>query len=170
MNNNIFILSASDREVDGSLGIGAESPVWGHVEMRTRRAFRFGGSVRLTEGSIDTDTRIKLGISLGMESHPCAYRLIYSPLHVPGEKIIHWEWWEPGDIPFRGTTVFNDHPFDDRTVCRDVHVALNMFKDFLCIAILRKKVVNVCGRTGVRSRGERTALRRRSHRLIVASP
>jgi hypothetical protein len=65
-----------------------------------------------------------------MSANPHEFRLTYSPVQRSDERTKMREWWERGDNPFRGTTVFDDHPFDDRTVCRDVEVAVRVFKDF----------------------------------------
>jgi hypothetical protein len=117
-------------ETNDAMGVGAESPVWEDVDDWLRRAFKFGGAVTLIAGHPETDTRIRHGVSVNMSAHPLQCRLTYLPLELPSEKSKLMEWWEPGDVAFRGTAVFNDHPFDDRTVCRDVEVPVRLFKDF----------------------------------------
>ena len=130
MMKTILLMRARTLEVDGAMGIGVESPVWEHVEDCVRRAYAFGGAVTLTAGYPETDTRIRHGVSINMSAHPQQCRLTYLPIEKLGEKTKLMEWWEPLDKPFRGTTVFHDHPFDDRTVCRDVDAAVRIFKDF----------------------------------------
>ena len=78
----------------------------------------------------DEQGALFLGTSLTMEAHPGRYRLIYDPLTDPAEKTKRREWWEPGDAPFRGLVRFNDHEWDDRTVCHLESVAMQMFSDF----------------------------------------
>lgn len=97
--------------------------------MRIDRAFKFGGHVLLYAGIRRDDDKLQLGTFLGMESQPRECRLIYTPDKSPGEKTKRREWWERGDAPFRGTADFDDHEWDDRTVCRDVSVAIQMLQD-----------------------------------------
>jgi hypothetical protein len=123
-------LDANDSSGNESLGVSVQEPVWSHLELRIRTAFEFGGQVKLWEGSIGPDEKVLLGTHLGMEARPGACRLIYSPRKMPGEKSKIREWWEPGDASFRGTTNFSDHEWDDRTVCRDLSVVIEMFRDF----------------------------------------
>lgn len=127
---NILWLDACDKFNADELGISMASPIWERVESRIFRAFEFGGQVKLWAASIDDDEKFRLHTHLGMESHPGECRLIYSPQKELGGRSKIREWWEPGDEPFRGTTNFLDHEWDDRTVCRDVSVALAMFRDF----------------------------------------
>jgi len=127
-----LLLEATDKEKAFSGGY-AEDPVWEHVEMRIERAFQYGGTVRLHAGKAGHE-RSQGFVSiefLAMESLPGKYRLIFSPeIKSLGEKTKLCEWWEPGDAPFRGTMRFGDDEWDVRTVCTDVLVAKNLFKDF----------------------------------------
>lgn len=127
---NVLWLQATDAEHTRVSGVAVEDPVWSHIEMCIERAFEFGGQVLLYAGIRRDDDKLQLGTFLGMESHPGACRLIYTPEKFPGEKTKRREWWESGESPFRGTTNFNDHEWDDRTVCRDVFVVIKMFRDF----------------------------------------
>jgi hypothetical protein len=127
---NILWMTATDNSGDEALGVSIGEPTWSHLESRIRRAFEFGGQVEIQAASIGSDEKISLGICLGMEANAGECRLIYGPKQPVREKSRQREWWEPGDAPFRGTSTFNDHNWDDRTVCRDVSVALQMFKDF----------------------------------------
>lgn len=106
------------------------SPAWERVEDWLRRGYEYGGGMELVAGYPETDTRTRHGVSINMSANPNECRLTYSPIQPSGEKTRMREWWEVGDLTFRGTTVFNDHPFDDRTVCRDVEIAVRIFKDF----------------------------------------
>ena len=130
MMRKLLWLDATDGSGEDPLGVSVPEPVWSHVELRVKRAFAFGGQVKLWEGVVGPDDKTQLGTHLGMEARSGACRLIYSPQKISGERSKSREWWEPGDAPFRGTTNFNDHEWDDRTVCRDVSVALQMFRDF----------------------------------------
>ncbi|WP_157659984.1 hypothetical protein [Burkholderia ubonensis] len=125
------ILHLSARSDSGLEGLGGVvEPVWGRIETCINQAFEYGGQVTLSDATVGPDEKISLGVSLGMMAHPKQFRLIYSPLFDLKEKSKIREWWEPGDEPFRGTTNFFDHEWDDRTVCRDISVALEMFRDF----------------------------------------
>jgi hypothetical protein len=126
----ILLFRAVAWEEKDSMGISMESPVWERVEDWLRRAYLFGGGVQLATGYRETDSRVRHGVYLGMDANPNQCRMTYLPREPLGEKTKLMEWWEPGDESFRGTTVFQDHPFDDRTVCRDVEVPVRIFKDF----------------------------------------
>lgn len=115
--------------VSAGLGAGADDPVWPHVEDEIDAAFKLGGRVRLIQGVL-RDERMMLGTTLSMDAQPGAFRIIYSPVTPSSERSNMLEWWEPGDLPFRGTTNFSHHEWDDRTVCRDVSVAKQIFNDF----------------------------------------
>lgn len=130
MPTEVIWVQANDAEHGGYSGTSVECPVWSRVETCIERAFRFGGQVKLYSGNRGDDERIRLGTFIGMESHLGEFRLVYSPETRPDEKTKQREWWEPGDTAFRGTTVFHDHEWDDRTVCRDISVAMHMFRDF----------------------------------------
>lgn len=130
MNEKLLWLDASDNADTDALGVSVARPAWSHVESRIQRAFQFGGAVKLWEGVIDADEKVRLGTHLGMDARPGQCRLIYSPQKKAGERSKIREWWEPDDAPFRGTTTFNDHEWDDRTVCRDMAVVVQMFRDF----------------------------------------
>ncbi|HDS1581222.1 TPA: hypothetical protein QEL15_003328 [Stenotrophomonas maltophilia] len=41
------------------------------------------------------------------------------------------EWWESKGAPFRGGSRYGDDYFDDRTVCRDVAVAVALFREVI---------------------------------------
>jgi hypothetical protein len=126
----ILWMQARDCE-DG--GATVEQPVWNHVEETVRRAFIYGGAVHLHAAMYrpESDNQLILKQFLGMECHPGACRLLYTPGDEPiADKTKRREWWEAGDTPFRGTMEFNDHEWDDRTVCRDLSIAVGMFRDF----------------------------------------
>jgi hypothetical protein len=127
---SVLYLEASDKGGDRPAGASVECPVWSHIEMRIERAFKHGGYVMLSSAIHHDDDTLELGTFLAMESHIGEYRLVYTLATQPWEKPNRREWWEPGDAPFRGIAVFNDHEWDDRTVCRDLSVAVQMFRDF----------------------------------------
>lgn len=128
--NTILLFQAVAWERTDSMGISMSSPVWERVEDWLRRSYEYGGGVELIAGYPETDTRTRHGVSVNMSANPHEFRLTYSPVQRSDERTKMREWWERADNPFRGTTVFDDHPFDDRTVCRDVDVAVRVFKDF----------------------------------------
>lgn len=126
----ILYLKAKNNELLETKTVVADRPVWSLVEACIERAFNFGGHVSLFAATIGAGDRLQLGTFLAMESHPRECRLIYTPETNPRERTMRRVWWEPGDAPFRGTSNFNDTEWDDRTVCRDVLVAIEMFRDF----------------------------------------
>ncbi|WP_321818772.1 MULTISPECIES: DUF6911 family protein [unclassified Paraburkholderia] len=130
MTQKLLLLDASDNSGNGTVGVSVPRPAWLNLELRVKQAFEFGGSVTLWEATVGSDEKIVLGTNLAMEARPGECRLIYSPQKRLGQKTKVREWWEPGNAPFRGTTNFNDHEWDDRSVCRDVSVAIQFFRDF----------------------------------------
>jgi hypothetical protein len=128
--NTILLMRAVAWEKKDSMGISMSSPVWERVEDWLRRGYEYGGGMELVAGYPETDTRTRHGVSINMSANPHECRLTYLPIQRSGEKTKMREWWKVGDLPFRGTTVFDDHPFDDRTVCRDVEVVVRIFRDF----------------------------------------
>lgn len=129
MRETLYLESKSN-ELDGVRTVATDRPVWSLIEMCINNAFSFGGNAFLYAAVAGDDDRIQLGTFLAIESHPGEFRLIYTPEKSVGEKSMRRVWWEPGDAPFRGTNNFNDTDWDDRTVCRDVSVAIEMFRDF----------------------------------------
>jgi hypothetical protein len=113
-------------------GVSAIYPVWSDVEMGIERAFHYGGHVGLEAGPL-SPTRLNALVrkeSIGMDAKSGRFRIIVSPEQEPRQKTNLREWWEPEDRPFRGTERFRDDEWDSRTVCTDISVAKEMFKDF----------------------------------------
>ena len=129
MRETLYLKAKSD-ELPESPTVATDRPVWPLIETCVEQVFRFGGYVFLFAATLGEDDRPQLGTFLAMESHPGECRLVYTPETLPSEKTKRREWWELNDAPFRGTSNFNDHEWDDRTVCRDVSVAIKMFRDF----------------------------------------
>ncbi|KVP24122.1 hypothetical protein WJ86_15335 [Burkholderia multivorans] len=127
---NVVRVKAASKHTGEPSFFSSEEASWEQIEQWIRRVFEFGGSITLTAAVREDVDRLLLGNLLAMYSHPGEYRLIYDPVTSLAEKTARREWWEPGDEPFRGTTKFLDHDWDDRTVCRDMTVALQMFRDF----------------------------------------
>lgn len=127
---NVMCLKAQNKHSGELSSFNREDASWKEVEHWIRRVFEFGGTVTLTVAVREDVDRLLLGDSLAMYSHPGECRLVYDPITPPTEKTARREWWEPGDEPFRGATKFLGHEWDDRTVCRDISVALEMFRDF----------------------------------------
>lgn len=123
-------MKAQDHSTSACAGVSVKDPEWSHLESKVRSAFGFGGQVILSSVEAGSGGQVQTRAMLGMEAHPGECRLIYTPDELPSDKTGRREWWEPGDSEFRGTTIFNDHPWDDRTVCRDVSVAISLFRDF----------------------------------------
>ena len=117
---------------DGLEGVSVHDPVWCNVERRIERAFN-GGHVRLEAGVVTT-LQGRSGLfpkeSIGMQALPGRFRIIVSPEEEPRQKTNLREWWQPKDSPSRGTDRFGDDEWDSRTVCTDISVAKEMFKDF----------------------------------------
>jgi hypothetical protein len=108
-------------------------PVWTHVDLRIDRSFKWGGTVRLYTGEVDLERMdsFRPFECISMTSLPGKFRLIVTPKETENlrESDLR-EWWEPKDRPFRGTERFGDDEWDTRTVCTDLLVAKQLFKDF----------------------------------------
>jgi len=113
-------------------GASAIYPLWSDVEMGIERAFQYGGHVTLEAGVLSV-TRLNALVTkdaIDMEAKSGRFRIVVSPEREPRQKTNLREWWEPEDKPFRGTERFRDDEWDSRTVCTDISVAKEMFKDF----------------------------------------
>ena len=107
-----------------------ERPIWSDIESCIDRAFEYGGQVFLYEAALNNADKVELGTFISMNAHADGYLLSYTPETLPHERTRRCMWWRPGNEPFHGYVVFDDHPFDDRMVCSDVLVAKKMFLDF----------------------------------------
>lgn len=128
---SVLWLQASDRGKPLS-GTSTECPVWDHVDMRIERAFEYGGTVRLYTGRANKaeSQGVEYFQFLGMDSVSGKFRLIFSPeIKSLDEKTNRLVWWEAEDTPYRGTDRLGDDEWDARTICLDVSVAKQMFKD-----------------------------------------
>lgn len=135
MNSFALYLVGSDKQVGSSVS-STELPIWAHIKMRIDRAFRFGGRVELRSqdpahiGSGATRTPWWVyTVAVAMEAKEGQYRIVVTT-QPSDERFPLREWWEQGDSPFHGTVLFGDDEFDARTVCRDVSIAKQIFRDF----------------------------------------
>ncbi|WP_432239973.1 hypothetical protein [Herbaspirillum robiniae] len=117
-----FELIAYDNSKSGQCASRVMKPSWELIESSVRSAFFSGGFVRLDVESPDW-AHIR---SLEMRSLAGKCRLV-AATRDPDPKRELWVWWEDGDAPFRGQTMLNDHMWDDRTVCSDVKMAIDLF-------------------------------------------
>jgi hypothetical protein len=104
--------------------VGVEYPQWLDIENAIDGVFQNGGFVHLRV--LDPD--ISFTNLLDMTALPGRFRLvILTKFDDPKNELR--EWWEAGDEPYRGTQQLSDHDWDARTVCTDVSVAKQIFKD-----------------------------------------
>ena len=107
-------------------GTGAERPVWeNRIDVGLKGVFEFGGfaSLQLIQGSEDAYVRL-----VGIEGEPGMFRL-YAFTNNPDPKKEIFEWWKPGDTPYRGKIRIQGHPWDARMVCTDLEVAMRIFRE-----------------------------------------
>ncbi len=99
-----------------------ENPVWSTVSNAIENAFKLGGFVdlRVIGSSFVKELCMK---SLSGQCRMVALTRSADP------KLELMEWWESGDSPFRGVAYFNDDALDLRTVCSDVSVVQELFKE-----------------------------------------
>jgi hypothetical protein len=132
--NHIFYLRAHDNAGGPKSRVSMRRPIWTNVEEWIERVFRYGGGLNLSVGRDAISggrEAFSLEQFLAMEAHPGECRLVYVPSDEPAAgKTKRCEWWEAGNAAFRGTIKFNDHEWDDRTVCRDQSVVVALFRDF----------------------------------------
>ncbi|WP_155976309.1 DUF6911 family protein [Novispirillum itersonii] len=89
-------------------------------------AFENGGYVHLDIYSEDGFFLERLDMtSIGKK-----YRLVYLRFYCDYKEQLY-EWWEPGDSPFRDFVRFGDDNWDARTVCSDISVAQDIFEELL---------------------------------------
>ncbi|MBY0567934.1 MAG: hypothetical protein K2P70_11500 [Hyphomonadaceae bacterium] len=108
---------------------------WSRIEQAIKRGFETGDRVRLEVAhKRDEDLgaeRHQLGDFISMTGLPDAvgrYRLVVFPATGLNEKSKVRTWWGPG--AFRGTVQDSyDDVWDARTVCTDVNVALELFRE-----------------------------------------
>ena len=99
-------------------------PEWESIYVALKNAFQNGGFVDLKVLSPKT-TFIK---QLSMKSLPGKYRLVVLTRSADPKSELQ-EWWEPSDSTFRGVVRFGDDDWDARTVCTELSVALDTFKE-----------------------------------------
>lgn len=107
--------------------------MWQTIEIQIDDIFKTGGSVELAlcEKVYEPREQNIVLDSVHMEAIPGMFRIVLAPRRPEGEtKLNLREWWEPGNTPFRGGVKFGDDEWDLRTVCLDVTVAKQLFKDF----------------------------------------
>ena len=116
-------LSAVNNAIPRS-GETTNKPVWSRINGALKSAFLHGGSVDLTR--FDDGRAIAW---LDMSALPGKFRLILNVENQDPKEGLY-EWWEPGDAPFRGVVRFGDDDWDARTVCSDLAVAQTVFLEF----------------------------------------
>ncbi|WP_312319581.1 hypothetical protein [Stenotrophomonas sp.] len=108
----------------GECAVHTEKPVWERISAGIDRVFARGGRVTL-EIRKPADSYIRY---LGMEALPGQYRLLVSNNTTEHREGLY-EWWEPGDAPYRGVLYYGDDAFDARKVCNDPWVAKLAFAE-----------------------------------------
>lgn len=129
MSKTIFLLSSS-----GPLRKHpVENPLWQTIELYIDDSFRVGGSVELAlcEKVYDPKEQNLILDTIHMEGVLGMFRIVLAPRRPPDDRRLALrEWWEPGDAPFRGSKRFGDDEWDLRTICTDVSVAKDLFREF----------------------------------------
>ena len=135
-----FVLCFSARDNSGQVKGGAERPVWeGRIDVGLKGVFESGGRAQLSVLQSNESMHVRqlsrtvssstpYVYNLDMVALPGQFRLI-ALTNDPDRKNRLLEWWEPGDNPFRGKILFGDDPWDARTVCTDLEVAMRIFRD-----------------------------------------
>jgi len=121
-----FILNFRAWNRSMATGAGAERPVWeGRIDVGLKGVFEFGGSAELSliQGAENAYTH-----SVSIDAEPGKFRL-YAATNDSDQKNRFLIWWEPGDSPARGEILIRDDPWDARTVCTDLEVAMRIFRD-----------------------------------------
>lgn len=61
-------------------------------------------------------------VAVAMEPKPGQFRIVATTQPFNEWQALY-EWWEPGETPFRGKVLFGEDEWDARTVCTDALVA-----------------------------------------------
>lgn len=101
-----------------------EHPVWESIEIGIGRVFASGGFVRVSVIA----PKSSFIRELSMDSLPGKYRLaVLTRSDNPKEEYL--EWWELSGSAYRGAIRFGDDDWDARTVCFDISIAEEIFKE-----------------------------------------
>jgi hypothetical protein len=104
--------------------ITVENPVWESIEVGIGRVFVSGGFLRVSVMA----PKSSFVRELSMKSLPGKFRLaVLTRSDNPREEYL--EWWELSDSPYRGVTRIGDDDWDSRTVCSDISIAEEIFKE-----------------------------------------
>ena len=101
-----------------------ERPNWNQVEQSIDRVYDNGGVAKLSV----LHPALAFTNVLDMTALPGRFRLVVLTKFIDPKDELR-EWWEPSDEPFRGLERFGDDDWDARTICTDVSVAKQIFKD-----------------------------------------
>lgn len=119
----IFELCALDKS-KGPLAETTVHPEWERVNSALIKAFESGGFVDLKVLSPET-AKIK---KINMKSVFGKYRLtVLTNCSDPRMELL--EWWEPGESAFRGNECLGDDEWDARTICSDIKIAQEIFRE-----------------------------------------
>ena len=105
--------------------LNIERPLWKYIDEGLERVYAHGGFVRIRvlkpENSYIDE--------LTMDALPEKFRIIVLTRDEDRKRGL-LEWWEPGDVPFRGIMRFtHDDEWDTRTISNDLSIAKAVFWD-----------------------------------------
>lgn len=121
--DTVFELCSGDNSVS-SLAVTVERPIWGSIEKAISDVFRSGGFVRLKV----VNPQSSFVVQLFLKSFPGRFKIeALTRSSNPKEEFL--EWWESPGSSYRGVTMFGDDECDARTVCTDISIAKDFFKE-----------------------------------------
>lgn len=126
-NNTLAVLEFGARDrATPTYQFATERPHWNQIEQSIDRVYHNGGVATLSV----LHPALAFTNTLSMTALPGRFRLVVLTKFIDPKDELR-EWWEPGDEPFRGLERFGDDDWDARTICTDVSVAKQIFKDLL---------------------------------------
>lgn len=124
MDGNRLVMKLNDKQDPGGPQ-WVEKPELTKVEGSVRRVFENGRMLELS--LLDTDDFVIKTFRIDSVGRNCRFT-IYDSGENRENRLL--EWWESRVSEFRGAIRYVDDYFDDRTVCRNVEVAVALALEF----------------------------------------
>lgn len=124
MGVNRLVMKLNDRQ-DPRGPQWVEKPELTKVESSVRQVFENGKMLELS--LLDADDFVIRAFHIDSAGRQCRFTLCAADGDRKNRLL---EWWESRDSEFRGASRYVDDYFDDRTVCRDVEIAVALALEF----------------------------------------
>ena len=132
MSDEVFLLETSGTLISGFHNY-VERPEWLLIENSIEAVYKAGGDIKLRRGQPGHERSQGFIIfeSLCMEAISQKFRLVYFPKvkNLKGKLEVR-EWRDFSKSPDRKLERFGDDEWDASTICSDINVAKNIFKEY----------------------------------------